>query len=95
MMRDIAQDVRFGLRTLRKSPLFTLVSIATLGLGIGVSLAVFGIALGGVLYSAYLTWLEVAVIHAICVWCVVSAFIVTAILAITAVALVRDEVIGS
>lgn len=43
MMREIVQDVRFGLRTLRKSPLFTLVSIATLGLGIGVSLAVFGI----------------------------------------------------
>ena len=58
------------------------------------SLAVFGIALGGVLYSAYLSYLEVAVIHAICIWCVVSAIIVTAILAVTSVALVRDGVIG-
>lgn len=33
----------------------------------------FGVALAGVLYSAYLTYLEVAVIFAICQWCVVSA----------------------
>jgi uncharacterized membrane protein len=35
--------------------------------------AAFGFALAGVLYSAYLTYLEVAVIFAICQWCVVSA----------------------
>jgi uncharacterized membrane protein len=35
--------------------------------------AAFGLALAGVLYSAYLTYLEVAVIFAICQWCVVSA----------------------
>lgn len=35
--------------------------------------AAFGLALAGVLYSAYLTYLEVAVIYAICQWCVVSA----------------------
>jgi uncharacterized membrane protein len=34
----------------------------------------------GVLFSAWLTYLELAVIHAICVWCVTSALIVTAIL---------------
>ena len=33
----------------------------------------------GVLYSAYLTWLEVAVIHAWCRWCVGSALVITAI----------------
>lgn len=33
----------------------------------------------GVLYSAYLTYLELEVIHAICVYCVVSASIVTGI----------------
>jgi uncharacterized membrane protein len=33
----------------------------------------FGLALAGVLYSVYLTYLEVAVISAICQWCVVSA----------------------
>lgn len=33
----------------------------------------------GVIFSAWLTYLELAVIHAICVWCVTSAVIVTAI----------------
>jgi uncharacterized membrane protein len=36
-------------------------------------LIIFGITLAGVLYSIYLTYLEVAVIHAICPYCVVSA----------------------
>ena len=31
----------------------------------------------GVLFSAWLTWLELFVIHAICQWCVVSAVLVT------------------
>ena len=30
----------------------------------------------GVLFSAWLTWLELFVIHAICMWCVISAGIV-------------------
>ena len=42
-------------------------------------LAVFGISLVGVLYSAYLTYLELFVIYAICWWCVSSAIIITAI----------------
>jgi len=33
----------------------------------------------GVLFSAWLTYLELAVIHAICIWCVTSAVVVTAI----------------
>ncbi len=33
----------------------------------------------GVLFSAWLTYLELAVIHAICIWCVTSAAIVAAI----------------
>ncbi|MBM4411530.1 MAG: vitamin K epoxide reductase family protein [Chloroflexi bacterium] len=37
----------------------------------------------GVLYSAYLTYLELEVIHAICVYCVISASIVTAIFALS------------
>jgi len=44
-----------------------------------IPLAVFGISLIGVLYSAYLTYLEVFVIYAICRWCVSSALIITAI----------------
>jgi uncharacterized membrane protein len=39
----------------------------------------FALAFAGALYSAYLTWLEFAVIGAICPWCVVSAAIVAAI----------------
>ncbi|MBA3658495.1 MAG: vitamin K epoxide reductase family protein [Gemmatimonadales bacterium] len=33
----------------------------------------------GVLFAAYLTWLELFVIHAICRWCVGSAVIVTTV----------------
>ncbi len=34
---------------------------------------------GGLLFSAYLTSLELFVIHAICMWCVISAILVAAI----------------
>jgi uncharacterized membrane protein len=37
----------------------------------------------GVLFSAWLTYLELAVIHAICIWCVTSAGIVVAILIVS------------
>ena len=37
----------------------------------------------GVLFSAWLIYLELAVIHAICIWCVTSAVIVTAILLVS------------
>lgn len=42
-------------------------------------LALFGLSLAGVLFSAYLTYLELYVIYAICLWCVVSAVIMAAI----------------
>ncbi|MFN8662586.1 MAG: vitamin K epoxide reductase family protein [Thermomicrobiales bacterium] len=35
----------------------------------------FATLLAGTLYAVYLTWLEVAVIRAICQWCVVSALL--------------------
>ena len=37
----------------------------------------------GVLFSAWLTYLELAVIHAICIWCVASAIIVLIILVVS------------
>lgn len=40
----------------------------------------FLVALVGVLFSAYLTYLEVFVIHAICEWCVASAALMVAAL---------------
>ena len=41
---------------------------------------VFGLALSGALYSAYLTWLELYRIYAICAWCVTSASLLGATL---------------
>jgi len=43
-------------------------------------LMVFGVSLIGTLYSAYLTYIEVAVLRAICPYCVASAIAVTAVL---------------
>ena len=46
-------------------------------------LVIFGISLIGVLYSAYLTYLELFVIYAVCPWCVASAVIMAAIFALS------------
>jgi uncharacterized membrane protein len=43
-----------------------------------------------VLFSAWLTYLELAVIHAICIWCITSAAIVAAIFLVS-VADLRDQ----
>ena len=40
-LSDLWQDVRFGGRTLRRSPGFTAVAIATLAIGVGGTTAVF------------------------------------------------------
>lgn len=45
---------------------------------------IFAIALAGTVYAAYLTYLEIAVIDAICQWCVVSALLTLAILLVEA-----------
>lgn len=51
--------------------------------------AAASLALIGFGFSMYLTYLELAVIDAICQWCVASAFVVTAIFALSVVRLIR------
>jgi uncharacterized membrane protein len=55
-------------------------------------LAIFGISLGGVLFTAYLTYLEIYVIHAICPFCVASAVLITLIFILAIIRLVKQTV---
>lgn len=52
---------------------------------------VLGITIAGSLYSIYLTYLEVAVIHAICPYCVVSAVVIIALFILSLVRLTVYE----
>ena len=57
-------------------------------------LAIFGLALTGTLYSAYLTYVELFVIHAVCPYCVASAVLITGLLIMAVVRLVRGPLAG-
>jgi uncharacterized membrane protein len=51
-------------------------------------LAIFGISLAGVAFTAYLTWLEINVIHAICPFCVATAVIIALIFILAIIRLI-------
>jgi uncharacterized membrane protein len=54
-------------------------------------LGVFVISLAGTLYSAYLTFIEIAVLRAVCFYCVVSAVAITTILILAIIRLVNPQ----
>jgi len=47
------------------------------------ALGIFGMALFGVLFSIYLTYLELYIIKAVCMWCLTSAVIMSLVLALS------------
>ena len=59
-----------------------------------VALAIFAFSLIGVLFSAYLTYLELFVIFAICRWCVASAIILATLLLLSAFNLRNSNQVG-
>jgi uncharacterized membrane protein len=55
-------------------------------------LAIFGISLGGVAFSAYLTYLELYIIHAVCPFCVASAILITLLFILAIIRLVKQTI---
>ncbi len=55
-------------------------------------LAILGISLAGVAFSAYLTYLEFYVIHAVCPFCITSAISITIIFVISIIRFIQQSV---
>jgi uncharacterized membrane protein len=56
----------------------------------GPVIATWGLSVGGTLYSAYLTYIELFVLEAICIYCVASAAIILTSLLISSGWIVRE-----
>jgi uncharacterized membrane protein len=54
-------------------------------------LTVFGLGLIGVIFSAYLTYIEAYVIHAFCPFCIASAIIITLIFILAIIRLIQQN----
>ena len=77
--------------------LFTLSLIGTSDRHAGsqtISLLLVAIAAWSVIFSAWLTYLELFVIHAICIWCVTSAVLLVVILAVAVLDMRRTKGAG-
>jgi uncharacterized membrane protein len=51
----------------------------------------WGMALAGAGYAGYLTYVELEILHAICVWCVASATVLTVSLLLATAVLLRSD----
>jgi len=60
-----------------------------------IPLTLFGITLFGALYSLYLTYLELFLIHALCPWCLISAIAMIMLLVISSILLGKSKIIES
>jgi uncharacterized membrane protein len=65
--------------------LANLLALAKSHIGMMSVVVPFALLLAGSLYAVYLTWLEVAVIRAVCQWCVASALLSLILLSIESV----------
>ena len=54
------------------------------------NLLVFGLSLIGVLFSVYLTYVELYIIHAVCPFCVASAILIAVIFILAIIRLIRQ-----
>jgi uncharacterized membrane protein len=84
------------LGALAYATVFALVAGAWLRASGAALLAAWGVGLSALAFSAYLTWVEFAVLSAVCVYCVASAGIVAALFAALSAGLwaARDDVPG-
>jgi uncharacterized membrane protein len=55
------------------------------------SYIIFGVALVGVLFSAYLTFIEFFVINAVCPFCIISAVVLTMLFILSIIRLVKNN----